>query len=144
MIINSVAIHYKASLVYPAIMSYVTPRVTSQQWEERYVAVNCVFMIVEGCEKMVRRDLESLCVMMRPLLRDPIPVVSKKASYFFTEASDHMGKALIEVAPWLIQDIGEMINSQQLHYTENGLVILETVGLDYGKTHQEDMLSICV
>ena len=71
-------------MVYQAIMAYAVPRASSQQWEDRYVAATCIFLIIEGCKKFIRRDLEQLCQLIRPLLHDPVPVVCKKASYFFT------------------------------------------------------------
>ena len=131
-------------MVYQAIMAYAVPRASSQQWEDRYVAATCIFLIIEGCKKFIRRDLEQLCQLIRPLLHDPVPVVCKKASYFFTEVSEYLGSALTDVAPWLIQDIGQMIISQNAISIENGLVMLETIGIGYGRSHQDEMMNICV
>lgn len=101
-------------------------------------------MIVEGCKKYIRRDLPQLCEMIRPLMHDPVTIVNRKASFFFTEVAEYMDSALIEVAPWLMQDISKMITSNDAASIENGLVLIEVIGIKYGRTHQQDMLSILV
>ena len=131
-------------MVYELILSYVTPRLTSQNWEERYVAVNCLFLITEGCKKLIRRDLRELAERVRPLLQDPCKIVKQKASFFFTEVEENIGAALIEVAPWLIQDINQLLLSNDPSSIENSLVILETIGLQYGRTHKEEMIMLVV
>ena len=57
---------------------------------------------------MLLPSLETLTTQLHPLLRDPCPSVSQKATYFFTECFDYIPGALMEATPWLVSEVSEV------------------------------------
>lgn len=90
------------------VLSFALPRLTSPSWQERRAAATVLFIIVESCNTVLLPTLESLTAQLHPLLRDPCPSVSQKATYFFTECFDYIPGPLMAACPWLVGEVGEV------------------------------------
>ena len=126
-------------------MTMQQEKLSSPNWTDRYTAINTMFLLVEDCSKQFRKDLVTFCDTLRPFLFDEVPIVQRRACYFYIEVYDNIsGKALSDSAPWLIQDIAKLINSPNPFFIESGLLLFETICISYGKKHQGEMIAILV
>lgn len=90
------------------VLAFALPRLTSPVWQQRRAAATSLFIIVESCNTVLLPTLETLTAQLHPLLRDPCPSVSQKATYFFTECFDYIPGPLMAVCPWLVGEVGEV------------------------------------
>ena len=136
-----------ASLLTPrevtsAVLAFALPRLTA------------LFIIVESCNTVLLSSLETLTTQLHPLLRDPCPSVSQKATYFFTECFDYIPGPLMAACPWLVREVGEvcavvtsdaqMISTNDVSIMNNGLLILESLSLELENDKKDSLLTIVV
>ena len=117
-VLDTISSHFNAksqhvaSLTSREVTSLVTafslPRLTSASWLERRSGAVALFIIVESCHNVLLTNLADLTAQLHPLLRDPCPAVSQKATYFFTECFDYIPGALMEASPWLVSEVSEV------------------------------------
>ena len=163
-VLDTISSHFNAkssssSLLTPrevtsAVLAFALPRLAAPSWLQRRAAATALFIIVESCNTVLLASLETLTTQLHPLLRDPCPSVSQKATYFFTECFDYIPGPLMAACPWLVGEVGEvcaevmsdaqMISTNDVSIMNNGLLILESLSLELENDEKDSLLTIVV
>ena len=158
-VLDTISSHFNAkspsaSLLTPrevtsAVLAFALPRLTAPSWLQRHAAATALFIIVESCNTVLLSSLETLTTQLHPLLRDPCPSVSQKATCF-----DYIPGPLMAACPWLVREVGEvcavvtsdaqMISTNDVSIMNNGLLILESLSLELENDKKDSLLTIVV